>query len=165
MTKGKYKSFSYRLIDAMKTNGYIDSRSPNGICMNTLAEFSGASVQICRRYIRGDALPDYDRIVSIATHLKIAPSWLLFGEKDASQFTQIDTELMSYILHRCSELYFGTNEKTHEFTQFVMKLIREVQKIGGHREMLEHVINLALDSVTAFHATHDQTQSMRHESA
>ena len=165
MTKGKYKQFSYRLIDAMKANGHTDSRSPNGISMDTLAEFAGASVQICRRYIRGDALPDYDKVVSIATHLKISPSWLLFGEKDATKFTQIDADLMSYIVQKCSVLYFGAGEKTDEFVQFLMKLIREVQKINGNRETLEHVINLALDSVASFHATHEKKQSKRHDYA
>lgn len=165
MTKGKYKQFSYRLIEAMKSNGHTDSRSPNGICMNTLAEFAGASVQICRRYIRGDALPDYDKVVSMATHLKISSSWLLFGEKDATKFTQIDADLMSYIVQRCSVLYFGESEKTDEFVQFLMKLIREVQKINGNRETLEHVINLALDSVTFFYASHEKKPSKRHECA
>ncbi|MBY0377336.1 MAG: transcriptional regulator, partial [Gammaproteobacteria bacterium] len=61
MVRGKYKKFSNRLIDAMKLNGYGASRSPNRICMKTLSKFAGASEQICRRYIRGDALPDYDK--------------------------------------------------------------------------------------------------------
>ena len=133
--------------------------------IRTLAEFAGASEQICRRYIRGDALPDYDKVVSIATHLKISPSWLLFGENDGSKLTQIDNELMGYIINRCSVLYFGLDEKTEEFTQFVIQLIREVQKINGNRETLEHVINLALDSVTSFHAKHDETQLKQHEYA
>lgn len=158
MTKGKYKPFSHRLLDAMKTNGHTDSRSPNGICMNTLAEFAGASVQICRRYVRGDALPDYDKIVSIATHLKISPSWLLFGEKDSSKFTQIDNELLLYIITRCSELYFGKNEETEEFSQFVIKLVKEVQKINGNPETLEHVIDLALDSVHSYHASREKSK-------
>ena len=78
----KYTNFSNRLLTAMKTNGHIASRSPNGICIKTLAEFAGASEQICRRYVRGDALPDYEKIINIATQLNTSPGWLLFGEQE-----------------------------------------------------------------------------------
>ena len=89
----------------------------------------------------------------------------MFGEKDVTKYTQIDADLMSYIVQRCSALYFGANERTDEFVQFLMKLIREVQKINGNRETLEHVINLALDSVTSFHATHEATPPKQHQYA
>jgi len=50
----------------LKDKGHTASRSPNGICIRTLAEFVGASEQICRRYIRGVALPDYEKIIDLA---------------------------------------------------------------------------------------------------
>jgi len=81
MDKGQYQDFSKRLMEAMKAKGYLASRSPKGICIQTLAQFAGASEQICRRYVRGDALPDYEKITKIAHSLQISPGWLLFGEQ------------------------------------------------------------------------------------
>ncbi|TIE23194.1 transcriptional regulator, partial [Legionella pneumophila] len=46
MSKGPYQTFANRLISTLKEKGYSASRSPNGICIKTLAEFTGASEQI-----------------------------------------------------------------------------------------------------------------------
>ena len=154
MTKGKYKKFSNRLIDAMKANGYAASRSPNGICMKTLSEFANASEQICRRYIRGDALPDYEKIINIASFLKVSPSWLLFGEQKeysvVNQANQINDNLMHYILDKSYDLYQDNAVKTADYADFVMELIRDVREIDTSKENLEKIINLALGSISSY---------------
>lgn len=154
MTKGKYKKFSSRLIDAMKINGHGASRSPNGICMKTLSEFAGASEQICRRYIRGDALPDYDKVINIAACLNVSPGWLLFGEQEQSNVTHqsnhLDDNLMHYILNKSHVLYLDDSGDMEDYADFVMGLIREVREIDTSKENLEKIVNLALGSISSY---------------
>ncbi|STX97364.1 transcription factor [Legionella pneumophila] len=85
MSKGPYQSFANRLISALKDRGYTASRSPNGICIKTLAEFTGASEQICRRYIRGDALPDYEKVKQLAFHLQVNQAGYYLGKTKMQQ--------------------------------------------------------------------------------
>ena len=154
MTKGKYKKFSNRLIDAMKSSGHSASRSPNGICMKTLSEFAGASEQICRRYIRGDALPDYDKVINIAACLKVPPGWLLFGEQEEArvihQSNTINDDLMNYILNESQALYRDETGDMDDYADFVMGLIREVREIDTSNENLEKIVNLALGSISSY---------------
>lgn len=82
--------FSHQLIVAMQRAGFHSSRSPSGICIKKLAEITNTSPQICRRYIRGEALPDYDKILKIAEALNVAPGELLFGELNNRCFKRHD---------------------------------------------------------------------------
>ena len=151
--RGKYKKFSTRLIDTMKMNGYGVSRSPHGICMKTLAEFAGASEQICRRYIRGDALPDYDKIINIAENLNVSPGWLLFGEQQSNMsnlFGRTDDALIQYILTQSHMLFRDDPDATDDYADFVIGLIKEVREIDAPKESLEKIINLALSSISSY---------------
>ena len=154
MNAGKYKNFSNRLIDAMKVNGHIASRSPNGICITTLSKFAGASEQICRRYIRGDALPDYEKVMNIAKSLNTSPGWLLFGEEKKSEEPQrpktIDDDLLRYILDKSHHLYREEVGNTDDYADFVIELIRVVRSIDTANENLEKIIDLALGSISSF---------------
>lgn len=154
MVTGKYKDFSNRLLNAMKANGYTASRSPNGICMRTLAEFAGASEQICRRYIRGDALPYHDKLLAIATALNVSPGWLLFGEDVPVETTHhsnsMDDDLLHYILSKSHRLYREETENTDDFADFVLELIRDVREIDTSKDNLEKIIDLALSSISSY---------------
>jgi hypothetical protein len=154
MSAGRYKEFSNRLIVAMKTCGHVASRSPSGICMRTLSELAGASEQICRRYIRGDALPDYDKIVTIAAQLNVSPGWLLFGEGDqlkiAPQPNVIDDDLLHYILTKSYHLYREETGNTDDYADFVLELIHDVREISTSKENLHKIIELAVSSITSF---------------
>ena len=154
MARGKYKSFSNRLVEAMKSNGHIASRSPSGICMTTLAEIADASEQICRRYIRGDALPDYDRVVRIAASLTVSPGWLLFGDQDlpeiALQPKPVDDDLLHYILTKSFQLYREETGNTDDYADFVLGLIHDVREIDTSKENLHKIIGLAVCSISSF---------------
>ena len=154
MTTGIHKDFSNRLINAMKTSGHTASRSPNGICIKTLAKFAGASEQICRRYIRGDALPDFNKVLNIATNLNISPGWLLFGEADESKSTSqpnpIDDDLLHYILSKSHPLYQENVGNTDDYADFVLELIRDVRDIDTSKENLHKIIGLAVSSVSSY---------------
>lgn len=154
MNAGKYKDFSNRLIDAMKLNGHIASRSPNGICIRTLAELSGASEQICRRYIRGDALPDYEKVIKIAEHLNTRAGWLLFGEEQttnaAPQPKSIPDDLLHYIVSKSHRVYRDETEETDDCADFVLELVRDVREIDTSKEILEKIINMAVNSISSY---------------
>lgn len=150
----KYKDFSNRLTDAMKSNGYTASRSPSGICIQTLSKFAGASEQICRRYIRGDALPDYDKVKDIAQNLNVSAGWLLFGEQNVaelqSQTKTVDEDLLHYILTKSHYLYLKETGNTDDYADFVLGLIRDVREIDTSKENLQKIIDLAIGSISSY---------------
>ena len=150
----KYNEFSKRLIDAMKSNGHTASRSPSGICIQTLSKFAGASEQICRRYIRGDALPDYEKIKDIAKNLSVSAGWLLFGEQDVSdlqsQPKHVDEDLLHYILTKSHHLYQKETGNTDDYADFVLGLVRDVREIDTSKENLLKIIELAIGSISSY---------------
>ena len=152
MATGPYQSFANRLIDILKAKGYTASRSPNGICIKTLAEFTGASEQICRRYIRGDALPDYEKVKKMADHLQVNPGWLLFGDEghQAPSSCQIDETLLHYILKESHHLYRNDHGNNDDYADFVLGLIKEVRSIDTSEKNLLKIINLAISSISSY---------------
>lgn len=152
MGKELYQSFANRLIQTLKDKGHTASRSPNGICIRTLADFTGASEQICRRYIRGAALPDYEKIVQLAKQLGVNPGWLLFGEdsnKTAEQPT-LNEMLLHYILKHSHHLYSPAMDTNDDYANFVLELAKEVSKINTSEENLIKIIDLALGSISSY---------------
>ncbi|HAT6977359.1 TPA: transcriptional regulator [Legionella pneumophila] len=152
MSKGPYQSFANRLISILKDRGYTASRSPNGICIKTLAEFTGASEQICRRYIRGDALPDYEKVKQLAFHLRVNPGWLLFGDDEnaASKKNEIDETLLHYILRQSHHLYPVSHGGNDDYADFVLGLIKEVKAIDTSENNLLKIIDLAIGSISSY---------------
>ncbi|MGQ3891265.1 helix-turn-helix domain-containing protein [Legionella sp. CNM-4043-24] len=148
MATGKYKEFSTRLIDAMKSKGYVATRSSSGICVEMLSQFAGASEQICRRYVRGDALPDYEKIKNIAKYLGVSPGWLLFGEDCTPVIEKIDDDLLHYILKMSHQIYQEEVGDTNDYADFVLGLIRQVREIDTSKENLHKIIKLAIGSIS-----------------
>ena len=153
MTEFVYKDFSERLVSTMKLRGFTASRSPNGICMKSLAEFADASEQICRRYIRGEALPSYEKVISIASHLKVAPGWLLFGEQQGPS-KMIDESLLDYILKATHPLFVGNSE---DFSDFVLGLLKDIRDIDTSDENIFKLIDLAVSSIASFQKKQNKT--------
>ncbi|HAU0843126.1 TPA: helix-turn-helix domain-containing protein [Legionella pneumophila] len=152
MSKGPYQSFANRLINTLKDKGHTASRSPNGICIKTLAEFTGASEQICRRYIRGDALPDYEKIKQLAQHLQVNPGWLLFGDEgdNSSKKNEVDEKLLHYILKQSHHLYPVSHGSNDDYADFVLGLIKEVKAIDTSDNNLLKIIDLAIGSISSY---------------
>lgn len=152
MNKGPHESFANRLIQTLKERGHTASRSPNGICVKTLAEFTGASEQICRRYVRGDALPDYEKIKQLSNYLQVNPGWLLFGEEGqvVPMKTEIDEDLLHYILKQSHHLYPLTQNGNEDYADFVLGLIKEVRLIDTSKDNLLKIIDLAISSISSY---------------
>lgn len=156
MPKKTYTEFSARLISAMKTKGYTASRASSGICIEVLSRFAGASEQICRRYVRGDALPDYEKIINIAKNLNVSPGWLLFGEESTPIARQIDDELLHYILTMSQKLYLEDADDKSDFADFVTGLIQQIREIDTSKENLHKIIKLAIGSISVFEDKHSK---------
>lgn len=150
MSNGSHQSFAKRLIQTLKDKGYTASRSPNGICIKTLADFTGASEQICRRYIRGDALPDYEKIMNLAKHLEVSPGWLLFGEEKLTRNVELEENVLHYILKHSHRLYPVSQGGNSDYADFVLELFREVRSIDTSENTLLKIIDLAISSISLY---------------
>tara|TARA_Y100000588_G_scaffold229962_1_gene243698 strand:+ start:362 stop:859 length:498 start_codon:yes stop_codon:yes gene_type:complete len=148
------KQFAYRLRDALIAAGYSSPRSISGVNIHQLAEMTGYSPQICRKYLRGQAIPEPAKLVEIAQKLKVSPGWLLFGDGhddcfDSGKNITISKYLLHYILKQADELY-NEGYFSYETTDFLLELIRDVSKINAGEEQLKKVIDLAVSSVKHF---------------
>lgn len=148
------KQFAYRLRDAMINAGFNSHRSATGVSINQLAEITGYSVQICRKYLRGEAIPEPVKLVEIAQQLKVSPGWLLFGDaaveqnKDRDQLS-INKNLLHYIFSKATALYNAHNME-NQVPDFLIELIEDVSLINANEEQSKKIIDLALASVRHF---------------
>ena len=152
------KQFAYRLRDAMIAAGFNSQRSTSGVCIHKLSEITGYSLQICRKYLRGEAIPEPLKLVEIAAKLHVSPGWLLFGDSHNDPSTapnkiSISKNLLHYIFTRASCLYNGSL-KEQEIPDFLMDLINDVSLINANEEQSKKIIDLALASVKHFSHPH-----------
>lgn len=148
------KQFAYRLRDAMITAGFNSQRSTSGVCIHKLAEITGYSVQICRKYLRGEAIPEPTKLVTIAEHLNVSPGWLLFGDSHndnplSSDRITITKNLLHYIFTHAKNLY-NNSHLGDEIPTFLMELVMDLSQINANEEQSKKIIDLALSSVKRF---------------
>lgn len=144
------KQFSLRLKDALIKAGYHSTRSSFGVDIQKLVKLTGYSEQICRKYLRGEAMPEITKIQEIATELKVSPGWLLFGENNHSQSDEnlvINKELLLYIFCKANKLY---NRANAELPEFLLELVTDLSAIKADLEQLKKIVDLALLSVQKF---------------
>lgn len=152
------KQFAYRLRDAMISAGFNSQRSTSGVSIHKLAEITGYSLQICRKYLRGEAIPEPLKLVEIASKLNVSPGWLLFGDAhNDSGHSQnkitISKNLLHYIFTKATSLYNDKQFKT-EVPDFLIELINDVSLINATEEQSKKIIDLTLSSVK--HFSHSQ---------
>lgn len=152
------KQFAYRLRDAMIAAGFNSQRSTSGVCIHKLSEITGYSLQICRKYLRGEAIPEPVKLAEIATKLQVSPGWLLFGEAHndpglSQNKISISKSLLHYIFTKAANLYNGSL-KENEIPDFLMELIHDVSMINANEEQSKKIIDLALASVKHFSQPH-----------
>lgn len=151
------KQFAYRLRDAMIAAGFNSQRSASGVSIHKLAEITGYSVQICRKYLRGQAIPEPTKLIEIAQKLHVSPGWLLFGDANNTQpgsenKLTISKNLTHYIFKHAACLY---NDKLmeNEVADFLLELMNDVSFINASEEQSKKIIDLALSSVKHFSQT------------
>ncbi|HRD69146.1 MAG TPA: helix-turn-helix transcriptional regulator [Legionella sp.] len=152
------KQFSYRLRDAMISAGFNSQRSPSGVCIHKLAEITGYSLQICRKYLRGEAIPEPFKLVDVAAQLHVSPGWLLFGDChnniDVGQNkVTLTKNLLRYLFTSAGALYNGELLE-QEVPDFLMDLINDINQINANEEQSKKIIDLAIASVKHFSHRH-----------
>lgn len=75
--------FSKRLAAAMRVAGYEPRPSVLFKQFNTRFEGASVSFQTASRWLRGESMPEQDKLVALAGWLKEGPDFLRFGEKAA----------------------------------------------------------------------------------
>ena len=148
------KQFAYRLKDAMLAAGFYSKRSTSGVCIHTLVDITGYSTQICRKYLRGEAIPEPTKIVDIAHRLKVSPGWLLFGdEHNDSPFSHenvtINKNLLKHVFMRAPSLYNADCDEG-EIADFLLALIDDLSQIDASLQQSLKIIELAFASLHRF---------------
>jgi len=148
------KQFAVRLRDTMIAAGYNSYRSTSGVNIHKLAEMIGHSPQICRKYLRGQAIPEPIKLAEIASKLKVSPGWLLFGDSHADNYYTNDKIIISrnilhYIFTHISNLY-NAEQKDDEIAEFLVELTNDIGQINTSEEQLKKIIDLALSSAKHF---------------
>lgn len=148
------KQFAYRLRDTLIAAGFNSERSTSGVDIHKLAEITGYSPQICRKYLKGHALPEPAKLVEIAEQLRVSPGWLLFGDRSEDNNLSpnkltISRDLIRYIFERAYTLY--NSERTQdEVSEFLMELANDVSQINATDAQSKKIIDLALSSAIHF---------------
>lgn len=145
------KQFAHRLKESLVKSGFHSTRSNFGVDIQKLVAITGYSEQICRKYLRGEAIPEITKIMEISNTLSVSPGWLLFGEEN-NKYSDIkeviiNKELLLYIFTEANKLY---NRKNTELPTFLLELITDLSKIETDFTQLKKIVDLALSSIQRF---------------
>ncbi|WP_160116133.1 helix-turn-helix domain-containing protein [Legionella busanensis] len=148
--------FARRLTNLMKQANLISSTAKAGVKISKLAEVSGCSHQMARRYVLGEALPDIDITYKIAKWLNVSPGWLLFGEEteipnnlNQKDLIQIEPDLLEYILRK-STILFDVAKDKEELVQFIMDIINDAIRIEADKKEILKIIDISINSALRF---------------
>jgi hypothetical protein len=149
------QQFAKRLWEAMIAAGHHSERSSYGVNIESLVSISGNSPQICRKYLRGKAIPEPVTLNEIATKLKVSPGWLLFGDHQQEPKQQIKNitisrNLLHYIFSHAADLY-NAEASGEEVPDFLLDLVNDMSQIHAEEEQSKKIIDLALSSAKHFH--------------
>lgn len=160
MTKTQLTTqFSKRLYDAMLTAGHHAKRSSSGVDIHALVEITGYSPQICRKYLRGEAIPEPNKLLEIAHALDTSAGWLLFGEEQTPRtppenYLLLNKTLLHYLLSQAAPIY-QTEPDNPEVPDFLTALAEDISQISADETQSKRIIDLALSSATRFqHSKH-----------
>jgi transcriptional regulator with XRE-family HTH domain len=132
--------------------GYHSSRSIYGIHIHKFADLTGHSLQICRKYLRGQAIPESQKLQEIAGHLEVSPGWLLFGDCHSQTHGQpnkitINKDLLRYIYVHVSALQQPQPTLIDFYSEFFINLSDEISQISDDLEQSKKIIDLAVSSL------------------
>ena len=147
------KHFAERLRTSMIASGFNSQRSTSGVSIHKLADITGYSLQICRKYLRGEAIPEPVKLIEIASTLQVSPGWLLFGDlQDGSVLKKnisINKEVLHYTLVQATCLY-RQSTLSDDVPSFLMDLLSDISQINANEEQAKKIIDLAFSSAKHF---------------
>lgn len=143
------KQFAHRLRDTLIAENYCSTRSTSGVDIHRFAKMAGHSPQICRKYLRGEAIPELNKLVEIASKLNVSPGWLLFGDSHANHQAEehkitISKNLLHYIFTHANMLYQSERSHQDQLPNFLLELTKDVSQIAVNDEQSKKIIDLAL---------------------
>jgi hypothetical protein len=143
-------SFAERLRTSLINAGYHSSRSSTGVHILKFANAINYSPQICRKYLRGQAIPEPQKLYEIAAHLNVSPGWLLFGDCHAQEELQsnkitISKNLLHHLFKHISELCSPIPSPQY-LPNFWLELTQDIQELNTDEEQSKKIIDLALSS-------------------
>ena len=148
------QQFAMRLRNTMIDAGYHSQRSVSGVDIQKLAEITGYSPQICRKYLRGLVIPEPVKLSEIAEKLHVSPGWLLYGD-DAQQDNEVNKriliheQLLHYIFTQAQALYQSTCA-IDDLCDFLLDVTRDVSHINATEAQSKKIIDLAMASASHF---------------
>ena len=158
------REFARRLTSLMQQANLGSSKSKAGVKISGLAEISGCSNQMARRYVLGEALPDIDVTYRIAKWLNVSPGWLLVGEEGdipnnlgQKNLIHIEHDLLEYILKK-SVVLFDITKNTPELISYMMDIIDDATHIEADPKEILKIIDMSINSVMRFHGINDDSR-------
>ena len=148
------QQFALRLRQTLINAGYGSTRSASGVNLQSFAEITGHSVQICRKYLLGQVIPEPAKLSVLAEKLNVSPGWLLFGDchsiepMETNKIT-ISESLLHYIFTHANELYQAKNSPL-ALPDFLLELTKDVGEIDADLVKSKKIIDLALSSAKHF---------------
>lgn len=151
------KNFGLRLLDLMQQADLKSEKSKAKVKVTKLAEISQCSVQMARKYVMGEALPDVNTIYKIARWLNVSPGWLLFGEESKlpdnisqKNLVIIENDLLKHILAKSINLVKYVKD-TNELVNFITDVINDTTQIEANEETILKLIDISINSAMRFH--------------
>ncbi len=148
------QQFALRLKETLLAAGFCSDRSTSGVNIHQLAQLTGHSPQICRKYLRGQAVPDALKLVDMASKLNVSPGWLLFGNHPGDNLGSntsltINKNLLHYIFTQANALYHSTCS-SDERSDFLLELTHDLSQINANEAQSKKIVDLALSSARHF---------------
>lgn len=139
------KQFAMRLRESMISSGFASSTTVSGVNLSKLSEITGCSMQICRKYVQGNAMPGYSKVIALAHSLNVSPGWLVFGDdightREQEPLISINEESLHCILQEASHLREHMNKI--DYADYLVKLIKSVVSLNCSVDLTSKVINL-----------------------
>lgn len=147
-------SFAERLRSSLINAGFNSSRSATGVDILKFAKTISHTPQICRKYLRGETIPEPAKLAEIASHLNVSPGWLLFGEshgkqdKESNKIT-INKNILHHLFIHINQLY--SKDGAYEaLPNFWLELTEDLQDFSSQEDKSKKIIDIALSAFKHF---------------
>lgn len=139
------RDFSVRLVEALKKRGYASSVAASGVKTKEMAKRLGCSIQMARRYVMGEALPELAALLVLAKWLEMSPAYLLFGSEGSatSSATLPASAIWRYVLRQLAP-YWQQIDRHDEVIEFVIELVYDASHLVTEKTMLYKILDVAL---------------------
>lgn len=126
-TREATKEFGARLRKLMLEKGLTSSGAAGGVDVSQLASITGATYEMARRYVSGDAMPRAGKLHAIAQWLGIEASELAYGTS-----ASIDEELLERCIRSVREAQeaAGKNMPPEKVARLVALIYKEAMRGG-----------------------------------